>query len=86
MTFLPSSFYALKCFLKVNENNFRRFVVCPSCHTLYNFEDCFDTCGSRKKPRVCCHIPFPDHPHISRRQACGTRLLAEVQLKSGKIQ
>lgn len=86
VSYLPSSFYTLKHFLKVNENGFCRFVVCPSCHTLYNFEDCFDISGSQKKPRVCGHIAFPDHPHISRREPCGTRLLAEVQLKSGKTQ
>ena len=86
LSFFPSSMYTFKRFIKVNENDFVKFVVCPSCHSLYNFEECFDTYGTRKKPKLCSFIAFPEHPHRLRRQMCGSRLIAEVILKSGKVQ
>ena len=85
VSLFPSSVFTFKRFLKVKENNFMKYVVCPSCHSLYNFEDCFDTYGRQKTPRVCSYVAFPRHPHQSRRQACGSRLLAEVTLKSGNV-
>lgn len=85
LSFFPASMHTFKKILEVDENNFIKFVVCPGCHYLYTFDECFDTSGRQRKPKVCSYIAFPEHPHRSRRQICGNRLLAEVTLKSGKV-
>lgn len=82
LALFPASMYSLKKFLSVDENNFTKF----SCHSLYYFKDCFETYGRQKKPKVCSYVAFPEHPHPSRRKICGARLVAEVTLKSWKIQ
>ena len=77
----PRSVYKLKNFLHIHENTFLKYVVCPSCHSLYRFEDCFELCGHQRTPKLCSFIAFPQHPHRSRRLPCGERLLT---LKNGK--
>ena len=79
----PLSIHKLKSSLHIEENNFVKYVVCPSCHFLYRLEECFDVVGSCKTPKLCSYIAFPQHPHRSRRLPCGERLLSEITLKSG---
>ena len=83
--FVPSSLHAFKKFLNLNENNFKKYVVCPSCHKLYNFNNCFELHAGRRKPKSCAFIAFPEHPQQVYRLPCATRLLSEVTLKSGKV-
>ena len=83
LSIFPSTVFTLKSFLSVRENDFVKYVVCPSCHSLYKYDICFETIGGTRQPKACSFIAFPNHPHTSRRQMCGTRLLAEVTLKSG---
>lgn len=80
----PTSVHTFKTFLNVNENNFVKYVVCPSCHSLYNFEDCFEHSGRQKKPKLCSFVAFPEHRQQAFRLPCDTRLLSEITLKSGK--
>ena len=69
----------MKNVLKLNEDDFIRFVVCPKCHAIYRFEECF-TDSACKIPRLCSACEYPHHPHRSRRLPCGAKLLAEVTL------
>ena len=69
----------MKNVLKLNEDDFIRFVVCPKCHAIYRFEECF-TDTACKIPRLCSACEYPHHPHRSRRLPCGAKLLAEVTL------
>ena len=62
------------------KNNFIQYVVCASCHTLYDFKKCFD---HRQRPKTCSFVQFPEHRVHSFRIPCQSRLLAEVTLKSG---
>ena len=66
----------------MNENDFKKFVVCPDCHSLYNFSALM---AHKKDQEYVVILPFLII-HMSRRQPCKARLLAEVQLKSGKKQ
>ena len=81
---IPSSIYTLKSMLHIDENNFIKYVVCPSCHSLYHLYDCFEVNSGKRTPKVCSFIAFPRHLHQQRRFPCGARLLSEVKLKSGK--
>lgn len=85
LSFLPKSVHTLKSFLNLNENDFIRFVVCPSCHSLYHFKDCFEVVGRNKKPKTCSYVAFPNHRQQALRLPCASRLLAEITLKSGTI-
>lgn len=80
---IPSSLYHLKSALHLNENDFVKYVVCPSCHSLYRLENCFTVTAGKKEPKTCSYVAYPRHPHSQRRLPCGTRLLSEVKLKSG---
>lgn len=87
--FLPTSVYFLRKRLGLGLDRFTKYVVCPNCHSLYNFSDCFSTLGSRRTPRKCSHRPFPNHKTRRFRATCGELnggyLLKEVTLKDGKI-
>ena len=47
LMFLPTSVYFLHKRLELGLDRFMKYVVCPNCHSLYNFSDCFSTLGSR---------------------------------------
>ena len=56
--------------------------MCPKCHTLYNFDACYElVCG--RKVAKCTFVQFPNHRLHFRHTKCGEPLLKEVSLKSG---
>ena len=63
-------------------NTFIEYVVCPSCHSVYEYRDCIEIVHGEKQSKICSHIFPPKHPHLSRRKPCGTTLLKKV--KSGR--
>lgn len=68
-----------------NKQCFTKYVVCPRCHTLYNYESCKEKVGSRVVSKNCAYIAFPKHPQHSRRQPCKYPLLKSVEVRSGQI-
>ena len=78
----PISLSGLNKYLEVNSNDFRRFVSCPKCDTIYEFEKCFVDVA-KTIPKMCSFSKFPNHPHHSRRQPCGSQLLTSVVTKDG---
>ena len=63
----PNSHYKLKKALGLLDDDFCKYVVCPSCKSLYKFEDCIDTRSGRKVSAKCKFIAWPSHPHRARR-------------------
>ena len=51
------------------------------CHSLYKFEECYETVGSTTRSKKCSFVKLPNHRQRWRRQACGPDLLKEVTLK-----
>jgi len=83
---VPSNFNALHKCLHSFENDFISYVVCPTCSSVYEYNDCVVTrANGIKESKDCSHISYPNHPHLSRRKPCGTTLLKKVQTKSGYI-
>ncbi|XP_068680399.1 uncharacterized protein [Montipora foliosa] len=37
----------------LDKDNFIKYVVCPECHCLYNFDDCYESLHGRKVPKKC---------------------------------
>ena len=60
------------------------YVVCPKCHSIYEFDDCvYTTASGCKESKKCRHIAMPEHPHHRQRLECGTILLKKQHKKKG---
>ena len=81
----PKSVHLLRKQLGLDKDRFIKYVVCPKCHTLYNFDDCYEVVCGRKVTKKCTFVQFPNHRQHFRRTKCGEPLLKEVSLKSGGI-
>ena len=54
-------------------------------NSLYTFKECFEeTVTSKLVPKLCKHIAFREHPHISHRLPCGCRFLNDIVTKNRK--
>ena len=68
----PTSLHMLKMKLNLSKDPFEKYVICPSCCSLYTFEECLQTDSSgRKTPKTCNYIAFRQHPIASYRKPCG---------------
>ena len=83
---LPRGIAAAKKCLGYQCDDFVKYAVCPSCHTIYNIDDC-----KRMLPNntvlsaTCDYVMFPNHPQKSRRKKCGTLLKKSVKTSSGSV-
>ena len=80
----PKSLHLLKKQLGIDQDKFIKYVVCPKCDTLYNFDDCYELQNRKRVSKKCTFIEFPNHRQHFRRTQCGEPLLREVTLKSGQ--
>ena len=80
----PRSVHSLRKQLGIDQDKFVKYVVCPKCHQMYNFNDCYETVRGTKVARKCPFVQFPNHRQHFRRTQCGEPLLKEVSLKSGE--
>ena len=72
LTVFPTSLYMLKKFFKLDKDAFEKYVLCPKCSSLYEFNECFENRSVYKvSPKVCNHVPYRYHPYLSHRKACG---------------
>ena len=46
---------AYKC-IGLAIDDFTEYVVCPDCHSIYEFKDCFEKEAGVKVSKKCCHI------------------------------
>ena len=60
---------------------FVKYVACPKCHALYEFDKCYHSVGTTRVSNKCSVVKFPNHRQRWRRQSCGASLLKEVTLK-----
>ena len=81
----PSSLYLLKTFFGLHKDCFQKFVVCPKCNSLYNYESTYEKVGNRRVSKKCSYVGFPNHRHRAHRQPCNEVLLKEVKLQDGKV-
>ena len=80
----PKSLHLLKKQLGIDQDKFIKYVVCPKCNTLYNFDDCYVLQNRKRVSKKCTFVEFPNHRQHFRRTECGEPLLREVTLKSGE--
>ena len=73
--------YCFKNQLRLVMVKFKKYVVCPKCHSLYDFDDCYATVGSCSKLKAGSFVKLANHRQRWRRRPCGETLLNEVTLK-----
>lgn len=81
---VPKSYDGLLKFVGLDSNKVTSYVVCPSCNSIYDYDQCYEVRRGNKVPLKCKYVAFPDHPHRNQRRPCGTSLLKEVKLQNGK--
>jgi len=81
----PSSLYMLKKYFGLHKDCFQKFVVCPKCNSLYNYDSAYETVGGRRLSRKCSFVEFPNHRRRAHRKSCNEVLLKEVKLQDGKL-
>lgn len=80
----PKSLHLLNKQLGIDQDKFIKYVVCPKCDTLYNFDDCYELQNRKRVLKKCTFIEFPNRRQHFCRTQCGDPLLREVTLKSGR--
>ena len=81
---IPVGLQTVHKLLRIAGTNFIQYVVCPKCHSMYDYKSCiFRGSDGQLISKNCCHIAYPKHPHASRRKSCGSLLLKKVRTKSG---
>ncbi len=71
--------------LSIDKNTHIDYVVCPKCLSLYEQTDCTVHASNGVESKTCCHIPTPNHPHRSKRNACGCLLMKKQHTKYGIV-
>ena len=80
----PATLYLAYKYLKIDSESFTRYVLCPKCYSLYNYNDMLkaDQNGSLTVKK-CKYIAFPQHTQKNRRLSCNTPLVRPINLSSG---
>lgn len=80
---MPLSLKTVHKIFGTANSDFVSYVVCPSCQSVYHFEDCIiQRPFGQSLGKSCCHVPYPRHPQLSRRGKCGAQLLKTVRGKN----
>ena len=82
----PTSLFSARKVLGLLDNQFVEYVICPACHSVYDYSQCFcQDMQGRKMSNRCWYIPFPCHPLRQHRKECGALLLESIQTHTGKM-
>jgi len=80
----PKSLQAVYKLVGVDNNAFTQYIVCPKCNSVFEYDAGYTLEGSKKIPRKCPRIHYPDHPHLSGRLPCGAYLMRSAKTRTGK--
>ena len=85
-TLSNASLYGARKLLGLLYDQFVEYVVCPSCHSIYDYSQCYrqDVQGKKFSKR-CWYVRFPNHPFQQHRKECGIFLLESVQTRISNI-
>ena len=73
--------YALRKFAGISRKGYFQYIVCPTCHSLYNpkVEKMTESpIGAMWKCPLIAPL-FAEHPFQSKRAPCGTKLMRKVK-------
>lgn len=66
----------------IDKSAFIKYIVCPCCDACYSYDLGYVTEGNNEVSKQCKYIAFPNHPHESRKQPCGTYLMRTIRTSS----
>ena len=75
----PASVYVAHKYLNIDCDNFIAYVLCPKCHTLYDYKKMLKP-GSTLTVKRCRFVTFPLHPMKNRRLPCNTPIVRPINL------
>lgn len=67
----------------VSNENFTQYIVCPLCHSVYNYDFGYVIENNIRIPNCCIHVKMPNHPSAAYRQPCGVPLMKTVKGRGG---
>ncbi len=77
---IPVTLISIERIARLENRSFKEYVVCPAC---YEFQDCVRMLpNGKQESKTCRHVAYPNHPHASKRKACGALLLKKQTRKS----
>ena len=76
----PRSLHLLRHFLDIDRDTFNKFVVCPKCTKLYDYDSCLTVVNNQQCAKTCSNTFYSR----GKRNTCGATLLTKVMLKHGK--
>ena len=79
-TLFPGSIYLMRQFIDFDRDAFNKFVVCPKCTKMYNYDYCLTLVDNRQVAKTCSHFSYSR----GKRKVCSSPLVTKVQLKNGK--
>ena len=60
---MPLSLQTVHNALGIAGDDFTVYVVCPSCQSVYHYEDCIIRRPyGQSESKHCCHVAYPNHP------------------------
>ena len=77
----PTSLFVLRQLEHLDRNNFVKYVVCPSCSSLYDPGDCTQWIRGNIVTKCCTHKAFKKGKGA---KECGAKLAKKVVLSDGK--
>ena len=83
---IPVTLTSLHRLIALEINDFSKYVVCPSCNSIYEYSDCVEVKRNGEKiSKRCQHVHYPNHSQKSRRKECEAILLKKVKKKNGHV-
>ena len=75
--YFPQSIPGCYNYLNLDSNPFKQYVVCPTCHLLYDqkVQALITRTGTSSQSVLCNFVEFPEHPQHRFRHPCNTALL-----------
>ena len=77
----PTSLYVLRQLVKLDRDDFVKYIVCPKCSSLYDPGDCTQRIGGRIVAKSCTHKAIEKGKGA---KECGAKLAQRVILSGGK--
>ena len=80
ISIFPGSLHLLRQFLDLERDDFNKFVVCPKCTKLFEYNSCIVVINGVQCAKTCTNTYYSR----GKRKTCGAKLTSKVTLNNGK--
>lgn len=84
---IPQSIHGCCSLTGITHKPFKEFIVCPTCHTLFDpaVTELVEGTSTNRRSARCKHVQFPHHPQQRFCSACNAVLMNEVKKTRNRI-